>query len=153
MENLAETNRFGSVRAFDYKLGYGFGCPSADGDLRLQEIQLQTASSLAAFDGQCASGECEATPITDADFEAQRTALQDGQPVAGWTLLNLGGRSVLAREEPISGAPATLRRYAEFCGDVRIESWVVVLGDDPDALAASADGLFASVVLTCQTGA
>jgi hypothetical protein len=58
---------------------------------------------------------------------------------------------VLVRADPVPDAPATLRRYAEFCGDVRIENWVVMLSSDPDALQASADSLYTSVALTCQS--
>lgn len=150
-ENLSEPNRHGSVRAYDYKLGVGFGCPSADGDLRLQEVQFHTAASAAAYDSLCASGECDSTRITAADFDAQRAAFQSGQSAPGWSLVNLAGRSVLVRADPVPDAPASLRRYAEFCGDVRVENWVVMLNPDPDALQANADGLYASVALTCQS--
>lgn len=153
VENLAEPNRLGSARAYDYKKGYGFGCPSADGNLRLQEVQLQTAASLTAYDSQCASGGCDANRVSGADFEAQQTALQSGQSAGGWALLTVGSRSVLARSVPLEGAPATMRQYAEFCGDVRIENWVVMLGDDANSLEANADSFFGTLAVSCQTGA
>ena len=148
VENLAEPNRLGSARAYDYKLGFGFGCPSPDGNLRMQEAQLQTAASLAAYDSQCASGGCDANRVTSADFEAHRTALQDGQAAAGWALLDVSGRSVMARSVPMSGAPAVMRQYTEFCGDVRVENWVVMLGEDASSLEATADSFFGSLAVS-----
>lgn len=149
VENLAEPNRLGSARAFDYKLGFGFGCPSADGNLRFQEVQLQTAASLAAYDSQCAAGGCESSRITASDFDAHRSALQSGQASGDWGLLDVGGRSVLARSVPVDGGAAVMRQYAEFCGDVRVENWVVMLGSDAAAQTANADSYFGTLSFTC----
>lgn len=152
VENLGEPNRLGSVRTFDFKLGFGFGCPSSQGDVRLQEVLMHTASSASDYDTQCAAGGCDANRLTAADFDSQQTALQSGQAATGWTLLNVAGRPVLARTIPVAGVSASTRQYAEFCGDVRVENTMIVYGDDAATLEADADAYFGSLVLTCQDG-
>jgi hypothetical protein len=153
VENLKQTELAGSSRAFNYKLNFGFGCPSVEGNLRLDEVRFQTASSVAAYDSACASGGCDVSRVSAADFDAQQTALQSGQAATGWTLMSAGGRSVLVRSVQVAGAPVVMRQYAEFCGDVRVENRIVILGDDASALEANADSFFTSLGVICQSGA
>lgn len=150
VEIVNEPNRYGSERAFDYKLNAGFGCPSESGDVRMQEVQFLTLPSLESYAQACNSvGGCDSSRVTPEDFAAQRDALAAGQPAGPWTLLQVGGRTVLVRSSTLPDAPVVIRRYAEYCGDVRVENWVAIVGANPDTLEGAADAFFASVGLTC----
>ncbi len=153
-EIVAEPNRYGSVVAFDYKLNAGFGCPSEDGNLRLQELQLHTLDSLLAYDGQCASvGGCDSTRITPVDYQTHLEALATGQVGApgGWTATTVGGRAVLVRSQPVPGSSVQMRQYAEYCGQVRVENWIAMLGG-ANSQEADADSFFASISIVCPLG-
>jgi len=152
VERLVQSEMLSAARVFDYKLRFGFGCPSTDGNLRMDEVRFQTSGSVATYDSQCATSECDPNRVTPSEFDSQRAAIESGQTAAGWTLLDVEGRKVLARSIQMTGAPVVIRQYAEFCGDVRVENRIVMLGDNASSLDSSADSFFTSLSLACQSG-